>query len=63
MDNSTPTLVAYLIVWTVFSALSATWAHRRGQSATMNFIISFLLSPVVGFILAAVQGDKKKKAV
>lgn len=46
----------WFLVWTVLSALVGAWAASRGHSAVGMFLVSFLLSPLIGFLVEAIRG-------
>jgi hypothetical protein len=50
-----------LILWAVLSALVGAVAHSRGRVYHMWFLLSLLVSPLVGYIvLMAVSSDKQR---
>ena len=47
--------------WIVFSILVAVYANNKGRSGAGFFFLSLLLSPVIGFIMAAVSSPQREK--
>lgn len=47
------------IGWLIFSFLVATWASSKGRSWFGYFVLSLLLSPLVGAIVVAIAGQNK----
>lgn len=50
--------------WIVFSILAGAYARSKGRTFVGVFLVSMLLSPLVGFIVAAVSksGDQLERA-
>lgn len=48
--------------WFFFSVLVGVWASGRGRSGFGYFVLSMLLSPLLGFLIVAVAGNLKEKA-
>ena len=53
----------YAIAWIVLAALVALWNVSRGNSFAVGFLLSLLLSPVIGFIIVAVTKANKGNVV
>lgn len=52
--------MAFLVVWLVLSALVGAYANSKGRSGLAFFLISFFLSPLVGFLVAMLaRADSK----
>lgn len=51
----------FLFVWLVFSLLVGWYARSKGRSFGLYFLISLLLSPVLGFLIAALHPAGGKK--
>jgi cytosine/uracil/thiamine/allantoin permease len=49
------------VAWIVLSLLVALWNHTRGHSFAVGFLLSALLSPVIGIIVVAVTKANKAK--
>lgn len=49
------------LFWLVLSILVAVFANNRGRSGILYFIISVILSPLLGFLIALISGDATKK--
>lgn len=47
--------------WLVLCILVAVFAHNRGKSGGFYFLISIILSPLVGFLIALVEVSSSKK--
>jgi hypothetical protein len=47
--------VEILIVWIVFSCIAGAIAKSKGNSFAAAFLISLLLSPIIGIVIALVQ--------
>lgn len=43
------------LVWIIFSVLVGVYASSKGHHGPRYFLVSILLSPLIGFIIAAVQ--------
>lgn len=48
------------LFWLVLSILVAIFANNRGKSGALYFLLSVLLSPLLGFLIALVSGDNSK---
>ena len=53
--------MGFIIVWLIFAALVAYYATSKGKSGFAYFILSILLSPLIGFIIALVSKPDEKK--
>ncbi len=53
-------LLIYFIVWLLLSIFCGVWASSKGRSGLGFFFLSFLLSPIVGFIGVAVARPNEK---
>jgi hypothetical protein len=49
------------LLWLGLSILVAVFANSRGKSGILYFLLAVLLSPLLGFLIAFVTGDKTKK--
>ena len=49
-----------LIVWVLFCFLASWYGSNRKIGAGWTFFWSLLLSPIIGFIIAAISGEKEK---
>lgn len=45
------------LLWLVLSILVAVFANSRGRSGILYFLISIILSPLLGFLVALISGD------
>ncbi len=50
-----------LITWIILSALCGVYASSKGRSGMGYTFLSMLLSPVIGFIVVAIAGEKKEQ--
>lgn len=48
----------WFLVWVLLSALVAKFAASKGRSGTLFFVISLILSPLVGFLIALLVNPK-----
>lgn len=48
--------------WLIFSFVVGAIASSRGKSFGMHFLLSLLLSPLIGLIVALAGGDGQKRA-
>jgi hypothetical protein len=48
-----------VIVWIVFSALVGLYADSKNRSGIGYVFLSLLLSPLIGFFVVAIAGEKK----
>ncbi len=48
-----------VFVWLVLSALIGVLADSHGRSGFGYFLLSMLLSPVIGLIITLIVGEKK----
>ena len=59
--------MALFMTWSVLCALVAMYANSKARSAIGAFVIAFLLSPVIGFIVVAIwkknEGKLEQQAV
>jgi len=53
--------VLLFFVWLGMCALVSAWASSKGRSEFKAFVIAFLLSPLVGFIVVAFLHNKKRE--
>ncbi len=49
------------LFWIIFSILVAVYANNKGRSGAGFFFLSLLLSPLIGFIVAAVSSPQREK--
>jgi len=47
-----------IALWVVFSALAGVYASSKGRSGMGYTFLSLALSPVIGFIIIAIAGEK-----
>jgi len=52
---------ALIFGWLIFSVAAGYWNQTRGHSFSTGFLLSILLSPVVGFIIVAATKRKRAK--
>ena len=45
-----------ITIWILFAVLVGAYAGNNGRSFGLYFLLSLLLSPLIGFIIAAVSG-------
>ncbi len=50
-----------LFVWFVLSVAIGLWNQKRGNGFLTGFLISLLLSPVIGFLIAVFSKPKRNK--
>lgn len=48
----------FLFLWVLFSILAGQFAKRRGFGFVATFLLSLILSPLIGFISVAVRKPK-----
>jgi hypothetical protein len=53
--------VVIALTWLIVSILVAVWASRRGRSGLIAFIVSILLSPLIGIVFVLVNGTNERK--
>jgi len=53
--------VAIFIFWIVLAVLVGVYASNKGRSGAGFFFISLILSPLIGFIIAAVSSTQRDK--
>ena len=51
----------YVVAWIVLTVLVALWNHARGNSFAVGFLLSLLLSPLIGFIIVAITKVNRAK--
>lgn len=49
------------IPWVILSILVAVYANNKGRIGILYFILSVLLSPLIGFLIALIISDKTKR--
>ena len=49
-----------LILWIIFTILVVGYAGRRGRSRFIAFVLSLLLSPIIGLLIYAVLGESRR---
>jgi hypothetical protein len=49
-----------IVLWLFFCAVSARIAEKKGRSGWGYFLLSFLLSPLIGMICAALADPNRK---
>lgn len=49
-----------IVIWLALCGVVAFWANNRGQNGLIIFIVSVLLSPLIGALIVLVTGDKTK---
>lgn len=54
-------MITTIIFWLLFAYLVGKYAEKKGHNFATYMVISLLLSPLVGFIIALVSGDNKPK--
>lgn len=50
-----------VFIWLILSALCGAWASSKGRSGFGFFLLSALLSPLIGFIAVAIASPVQKK--
>lgn len=50
------------VVWIVLAAMAGAWAKQKGLRPALYFLLSLLLSPLVGFLLVAIARPDAEKA-
>lgn len=50
-----------VILWLAFSIAAGMWANSKGRSGLGYFLLSVILSPLVGLIFAGIASDKRKE--
>ena len=48
-----------IVFWLIFVALATWYGTKRKLGGGWTFVISLLLSPIVGFIAAAISGKSE----
>jgi TctA family transporter len=48
------------IVWILLIIVVTVWASRWGRSAIFYFLLSFLLSPIIGAVVLLISGKSEK---
>lgn len=48
-----------VLAWLIFAALVGMWASSKGRSGFGYFLLSVVLSPLIGAIAVAIAGDNK----
>ncbi|MCC5931055.1 MAG: SHOCT domain-containing protein [Cyclobacteriaceae bacterium] len=51
----------YILVWIVLCILVSSAAKRKGRDEISYFILSFLLSPLIAFLILLIAGDSESK--
>lgn len=51
----------FLIAWLILSALLGLWNQKRGNGFLTGFLISLLLSPLIGLLMVIITKPKKIK--
>ena len=55
-------MLRFLALWVLLSIAIGFWAHRRGRGALTWFLVSALVSPIIGtLLLLATQGFVNKR--
>jgi hypothetical protein len=49
-------VIEFLLVWFMLSVVVAVWSVLRGHSGVFSFLVSALLSPLVGFVVEVARG-------
>ena len=49
----------FFIFWLFFCILVGVYAHKKGRFGTGYFFLSFMLSPLIGFLIAALVDNKR----
>jgi hypothetical protein len=52
--------VEIVIIWLILAVLVGVWAGNRGHSGFGMFLVSVLLSPLLGFLIEAVRSPDVK---
>jgi len=52
----------FLVIWIVLAAMAGAWAKQKGLRPALYFLLSLLLSPLIGFVLVAVARPDAAKA-
>jgi hypothetical protein len=50
-----------VLAWILLSLSCANYANKKGRNGIIFFVISFLLSPLIGYIFAAIMEPVTKK--
>lgn len=53
--------IGLIVIWLILSYAAAAWAKSKGRSQIGFFLLSLLLSPLVGLILVAVGGSNPER--
>jgi hypothetical protein len=53
--------IALIAVWILLSILAARIAEKKGRRGTFYFLVSLLLTPVVGLLMAAIAAPDQLK--
>ena len=51
-----------LVIWVVLAAMAGAWAKQKGLRPALYFLLSLLLSPLIGFLAVAVSRPDAEKA-
>ena len=46
------------VLWLIFAILVGVFAQKRGRSGVGYFLLSIIISPLIGFLIALVAGRK-----
>jgi len=52
-----------LVTWLVLAILVGVYANGKGKSGFLYFILSVILSPLIGFVIAVVSGDNENELI
>lgn len=53
--------MSIVFAWFIFAILVGAWASSKGRSGFGYFLVSVLLSPLIGAIMVAIAGENKPK--
>lgn len=51
--------IGIFVTWLIFAILVAVYANGKGKSGFLYFILSVILSPLIGFLIAVISGDNE----
>lgn len=50
----------FILIWLIFSPLVGVYAHKRGRSGILAFLVAVILSPLLAFLIYAILGETRK---
>jgi len=53
-------MIFYVIFWIVFAVFIGFYAKRQGRNIPLFVFLSFIITPIWGFIILSLVGKKKK---